>query len=84
MDDNRRSEIMGEITALKSLLTNSDYQLFKLVENMADCTTIEELVTLFGAFHTDFGPLVASRRSWRAEINELEDELDAPDEPAGE
>ena len=75
--DDRRTQIMGEITALKSLLSDSDFQLFKLVENMTDCTGITGLLALFRSFLTEFGPLVASRRAWRTKINELEEELDS-------
>lgn len=73
--DEKRTFLQGEINARKSLLTDSDYQMLKLVENMADCTSITGLVNLFRQFLVDFGELVANRRKWREEINALEDEL---------
>jgi hypothetical protein len=59
------------------LLADSDYELFKLVENMADCTTITQLVAVFKEFLTGYKDLVANRRKWREEINSLEQELAA-------
>ena len=68
--------IQGEINARKSLLESSDYELLKLVENMADCTTITQLISVFKSFLADFGELVKKRRAWREEINTLEVQLE--------
>lgn len=69
--DNKRFEI----NALKSLLNESDYQIIKLVENFADCTNATALFKVIKEFVTSFGELVAKRRTWRARINELEEEI---------
>ena len=70
---------MGEITALKSLLQDSDYQLIKLIESLAGCTSIVEILTTFKSFLAEFGELVNSRKSWREKINLLEAELEKQD-----
>lgn len=74
--DEKKEFIQGEINARKSLLADSDYQMIKLVENMADCTTITQLVGVFKDFLTGFKDLVANRRKWRDEINAYEKELE--------
>ena len=78
-----RDQIMGEILALKELLRNSDYEIIKLAENMADCTTMAELKTCFQKFLAEFGELVQKRRAWRAQVDELQEQLDnlPDDEP---
>lgn len=78
--DDKTELIQGEINARKSLLADSDYELLKLVENMADCTTITQLVAVFKEFLTGYKDLVANRRKWREEINSLEQELAAADD----
>lgn len=75
----KRNQIMGEITALKSLLQDSDYQLIKLIESLAGCTSIVEILTAFKSFLAEFGELVNSRKSWREKINLLEAELEKQD-----
>lgn len=80
---NRIDQINGEITALKSLLRDTDYCLFRLVEDMTDCTNIVQLVSAFSAFLAKYRETVKNRRAWRAKINELEAELETipPPEP---
>ena len=75
----KRENIVAEITALKSLLADSDYQLLKMVENLAGCTSILEILAVFKSFLSDFGDLVNSRKSWREKINLLESELEKLD-----
>lgn len=75
----KRNQIMGEITALKSLLQDSDYQLIKLIENLAGCTSIIEILATFKSFLAEFGELVNSRKNWREKINLLEAELEKLD-----
>lgn len=74
--DEKRERITAEITALKSLLTESDYQLIKMLENLAGCTSILEILAVFKSFLTDFGELVNNRKTWRENINTLEAELE--------
>ena len=75
----KRNQIMGEITALKSLLQDSDYQLIKLIENLAGCTSIIEILATFKSFLGEFGELVNNRKTWRENINLLEAELEKLD-----
>lgn len=77
--DEKRERITAEITALKSLLTESDYQLIKMLENLAGCTSILEILAVFKSFLTDFGELVSNRKIWRENINTLEAELEQLD-----
>ena len=80
--DEKRERIVAEINALKSLLSDSDYQLLKMVENLAGCTSILEILAVFKSFLSDFGELVNSRKAWRENINLLEAELEQLDEGA--
>lgn len=77
--DEKRERIAAEITALKSLLTESDYQLIKMLENLAGCTSILDILAVFKSFLTDFGELVNDRKTWRENINTLEAELEQLD-----
>lgn len=77
--DEKREQIIAEITALKSLLNDSDYQLFKMLENLIDCTSITGILSVFKNFLSEFGDLVKDRRNWRDSINRLEAELEALD-----
>lgn len=79
MDDEKRNEINGEITALKSLLQDTDYQLIKMLENLAGCTSIIDILATFKTFLTEFGELVNNRKTWRENINLLEAELEKLD-----
>ena len=71
----RQNGIVGEINALKILLDQSDYQMYKLVENISDCNSLIELMQVFKDYRETFRELVANRRTWRAKINELEEQL---------
>ena len=77
--DEKRERITAEITALKSLLTESDYQLIKMLENLAGCNSILDILAVFKSFLTDFGELVNNRKIWRKNINTLEAELEQLD-----
>lgn len=86
-----RNDLMGEITACKSLLNESDYQLMKMLESLTDCTTATGLIKVLASFRDEFKELVANRIKWRATVNECEKALDElaaetidnmPDEPA--
>lgn len=93
MDMTNRNDLMGEITACKSLLNESDYQLMKMLESLTDCTTATGLIKVLASFRDEFKELVANRIKWRATVNECEKALDElaaetidnmPDEPAPE
>lgn len=77
--DEKRERITAEITALKSLLTESDYQLIKMLESLAGCTSLLDILAVFKSFLTDFGELVNDRKAWRENINTLEAELEQLD-----
>lgn len=60
--DEKRTELQGEINALKQLLTNTDYQAIKHSEGeMSD---------------EEFAPVREQRQAWRDRINELQEQLD--------
>ena len=77
--DEKRERITAEITALKSLLSESDYQLIKMLESLAGCTSLLDILAVFKSFLTDFGELVNNRKTWRENINLLEAELEQLD-----
>ena len=56
-----RSEKVARINALKQQLKDTDYCIIKIAEGVA---TMEE-----------YADVISSRQSWRAKINQLEEEL---------
>lgn len=78
MEDLREeiSAIEAEINAMKSLLANSDYEIIKLAESLADCNSSTEIVKAIKAFWGDYQAIVEKRRSWRERIRELQAEAD--------
>lgn len=75
--EERLDAIRGEINACKSLLRDTDYSLYKLVENIADCETFEEVKAAFADYLASYGATVEKRREWRRRINEAEAEAEA-------
>ena len=71
MNENAQN-LIGEINALKSLLSDTDHQLYKMVEGLSDCDTITGVVALFRDFRNEYGEMIANRRAWRSRINEAE------------
>lgn len=67
-----RDQIMGEITALKMLLRDSDYEIIKLAEGFADCNTATDFTRVAKAFWADYRAIVENRRAWRSKIRDLE------------
>ena len=83
--DETRDQIMGEITALKSLLRDTDYEVTKYAEGLTACTTQAEIEADREAFMAQYGEIIENRKAWRAKIRELEETLDAlEDEAAAE
>lgn len=81
--EEKHEAIQGEITALKSLLADSDYKANKLIEGLVATmqgATAVNFISRFVAWlsdaATEFGDVMASRAAWRAKINELEAELE--------
>lgn len=75
-----RERIIGEITALKMLLRDTDYEVTKYAEGLTACTTQKQIEAYRGAFMEQYGEVIENRKAWRAKINELEDELAALDD----
>lgn len=77
--DNTRESIQAEITALKMLLAETDYNANKLIESlvvtMIDASAVNFIAKfiawLNGAIQ-EFGEVVRNRAAWRERINELE------------
>lgn len=63
---------MAEITALKSLLADSDYAFFRIVEQLLTCTTSTAVVNVLKAGQEERGNLAVKRQAWRDRINVLE------------
>jgi len=74
-NNERMEQIQAEINACKILLRDTDYSLYKLLENVADCDTFADLKTVCAAYLEQYGDTVEKRRAWRARINELEEAL---------
>lgn len=80
----RREQIENEITALKMLLADTDYQVTKYAEGLTACSTQKEENAFREAFMAQYGDIIASRVQWRQRINELEEERDALPDPEPE
>lgn len=81
----RREQIENEITALKMLLSDTDYQVTKYAEGLTACSTQKEENAFREAFMAQYGDIIASRVQWRQRINELEEEREAlPPDPEPE
>lgn len=72
-----RERINAEINALKNQLEQTDFQLYKVIEQLVSCSSITGILSLFRSFLSEFGPLVTNRKAWRDRINELEQQLEA-------
>lgn len=75
-----REQIIGEITALKMMLRDSDYQVTKYAEGLIACTTQTGINRYREAFMAEHGGLIEKRAMWRAKINTLEATLNEMDE----
>ena len=82
--DETRDQIMGEITALKSLLRDTDYEVTKYAEGLTDCTTQAEIEAYREAFMEQYGEIIESRKAWRAKIRELDKDPKAMEKIARE
>ena len=83
--NDRREQIENEITALKMLLADTDYQVTKYAEGLTACSTQKEENAFREAFMAQYGDVIASRVQWRQRINELEEEREAlPPDPEPE
>ncbi len=68
------TENQSEIVALKSLLEDSDYVLYKHLESLLLCATVEEMQEVLLGAYTERGDLIEKRQIWREKINQLEQE----------
>ena len=73
----KHDQIMEEITALKILLHDTDYEVTKYAEGLTACTTQKQIEAYRAAFMEQYGEIIESRRLWRAKINELEPLLES-------
>ena len=82
----RLEQIQGDINAYKSLLRDTDYSLYKLVENIAGCNSFDDLKSACASYLDKYGATVEKRREWRSRINDLEAEAEnlEPDFPEEE
>lgn len=65
-------DVQGEITALKSLLNDSDYSILKTLEGILNCTSATGIITFLKDVTDDIRDIAEKRAAWRARINELE------------
>lgn len=65
-------DALGEITALKSLLADSDYSILKTLEGLLNCTSATGIISFLKDVTTEIKEIAAKRAAWRERINELE------------
>jgi hypothetical protein len=68
---------LGEITALKSLLADSDYSILKTLEGLLACTSATGIIAFLKDVTADIKDIATKRAEWRARINELEEQFPA-------
>ena len=61
-----------EVLELKKLLFDSDYKIIKFVENLLSCTSTLEIISMLAQGRKELTEIIQMRKSWRAQINELE------------
>lgn len=66
---------LGEITALKSLLADSDYSILKTLEGLLSCTSATGIIAFLKDVTADIKDIATKRAEWRARINELEEQI---------
>ena len=66
---------LGEITALKSLLADSDYSILKTLEGLLSCTSATGIIAFLKDVTADIKDIATKRAEWRALINELEEQF---------
>lgn len=77
-------DVQGEITALKSLLNDSDYSILKTLEGILNCTSATGIITFLKDVTDDIRGIAEKRAAWRARINELEaQQINGSDSAAG-
>ncbi len=78
-----RQEILGEITACKQLLADSDYSILKSLEGLLTCTSATGMISYLKDLTDELFALKARRQEWRDKINDLEKQLEeaADEEP---
>lgn len=77
-------DVQGEITALKSLLNDSDYSILKTLEGILNCTSATGIITFLKDVTDDIRGIAEKRAAWRARINELEaKQINGSDSAAG-
>lgn len=68
-------DALGEITALKSLLADSDYSILKTLEGLLNCTSATGIISFLKDVTTEIKEIAAKRAAWRERINELEEQF---------
>lgn len=77
-------DVQGEISALKSLLNDSDYSILKTLEGILNCTSATGIITFLKDVTDDIRDIAEKRAAWRARINELEaQQINGSDSAAG-
>ena len=66
------TECAYEIQALTMKLKDTDYIAAKLTDRLADCTSLESLLSVTAEFNAEYADTLKQRQQWRNEINELE------------
>lgn len=69
--DNKESTYL-RINELKKNLKETDYIAAKLADGLANCTSLDEMLSVSQSFNTEYAEVLKQRQEWRNEINELE------------
>ena len=71
-----RQEVLGEITACKQLLADSDYSILKSLEGLLTCTSATGMISYLKDLTSEMLALKVQRQEWRDKINILEKQLE--------
>lgn len=72
-----REDMQAEITACKTLLSDSDYTVLKTVEGLLSCASAADMFEYIMAVPDEIMDTVRRRAQWRRTINECEADLEA-------
>ena len=69
---------LGEITALKSLLADSDYSILKTLEGLLACTSATGIIAFLKDVTADIKDIATKRAEWRVSTSSKSSFLTSP------
>lgn len=61
-----------EIARLKEKLSDTDYISSKMNDEIMNCTSIVDILSVTASFKAKYGDIIKQRQEWRNKINELQ------------